>query len=153
VPASDPISKFGTLVGSGEDTTHPVLVGAIREIRDSCRRNNVVPAIHAMNGAMARTFLADGFRMVTAVSDLTALRTGLARELSAARAGITPLPPASPTSSNAPGLAPTCAASRTEHPRSARTATVQKYIVPCASCVAIQARARAIATRPGSSHE
>src|SRR5580693_5390656 len=36
---------------------------------------------------MARTFLADGFRMVTAVSDLTALRTGLARELSAARAG------------------------------------------------------------------
>jgi hypothetical protein len=39
-----------------------------------------------MTGAMARTFLADGFRMVTAVSDLTALRTGLARELSAARA-------------------------------------------------------------------
>jgi hypothetical protein len=87
VPASDPISRFRTLVGSGKDTTHPVLVGAIREIRDSCRRNNVVPAIHAMNGAMARTFLADGFRMVTAVSDLTALRTGLARELSAARAG------------------------------------------------------------------
>jgi 4-hydroxy-2-oxoheptanedioate aldolase len=70
-----------------KDTTHPVLVGAIREIRDSCRRNNVVPAIHAMTGGMARTFLADGFRMVTAVSDLTALRTGLARELSAARGG------------------------------------------------------------------
>jgi 4-hydroxy-2-oxoheptanedioate aldolase len=70
-----------------KDIKHPVLVGAIREIRDSCRRNNVVPAIYAMNGAMARTFLADGFRMVTAVSDLTALRTGLARELSAARAG------------------------------------------------------------------
>ena len=86
VPASDPISRFPTLVGSGKDTTHPVLVGAIREIRD-CRRNNVVPAIHAINGAMARTFWADGFRMVTAVSDLTALRTGLARELSAARAG------------------------------------------------------------------
>jgi 4-hydroxy-2-oxoheptanedioate aldolase len=70
-----------------KDITHPVLVGAIREIRDSCRRNNVVPAIHATNGAMARTLLADGFRMVTAVSDLTALRTGLARELSAARSG------------------------------------------------------------------
>ena len=70
-----------------KDTKHPVLLAAIHEIRDSCLRNNVVPAIHAMNGAMARTFLADGFRMVTAVSDLTALRTGLAHELLAARAG------------------------------------------------------------------
>jgi hypothetical protein len=34
VPASDPISRFRTLVESGKDTTHPVLVGAIREIRD-----------------------------------------------------------------------------------------------------------------------
>jgi 4-hydroxy-2-oxoheptanedioate aldolase len=136
-----------------KDSKHPVLVGAIREIRDSCRRNNVVPAIHAMNGAMARTFLADGFRMVTAVSDLTALRTGLARELLAARAGMTPLPPASPTSSTTPGLSPTYAAPKMEHPRSARTAAVQKCIVPCASSIAIQARAHACATRPGSSHE
>jgi hypothetical protein len=34
VPAPHPISRFRTLVGSGKDTTHPVLVGAIREIRD-----------------------------------------------------------------------------------------------------------------------
>jgi hypothetical protein len=34
VPTSDPISRFRTLVGSGKDTTDPVLVGAIREIRD-----------------------------------------------------------------------------------------------------------------------
>jgi 4-hydroxy-2-oxoheptanedioate aldolase len=69
------------------DAAHPVLVSAIREIRDGCLRNNVTPAIHATNGAMARMFLADGFRMVTAISDIGALRAGLARELSTARLG------------------------------------------------------------------
>jgi 4-hydroxy-2-oxoheptanedioate aldolase len=57
---------------------------ALATIVAACERHRVVPGIHA-SGALAQRRLAQGFRMVTIVSDLVALRAGLAAEAAAAQ--------------------------------------------------------------------
>ncbi len=61
------------------------LDAAINVILESCNRHGVVAGIHASSGHQARSFFDQGFAMVTAVSDLDALRRGLAREMRDAR--------------------------------------------------------------------
>ena len=63
----------------------PELTEAIEHIRDECLRQDVVPGIHAANGQKARTYLEQGFRMVTTINDVNALRWGLAKEVTVAR--------------------------------------------------------------------
>ena len=103
VPAADPISRFRTLVGSGEGAIGGwLMLGSpfAAEVTASQQFDYVVvDCQHGLNGQD---------RLIDIIG---------------------------------------------RWPERARTAAVQKYIVPCASCVAIQARAHTSATRPGSSHE
>jgi 4-hydroxy-2-oxoheptanedioate aldolase len=61
------------------------LDAALDTIRRACVRHDVVPGIHASSGRHARALAEAGFRMVTAVSDVDAMRRGVAREVAAAR--------------------------------------------------------------------
>lgn len=65
----------------------PEVDAAIVTIRDACARAGVIAGIHATSGRRARDHVEQGFRMVTAVSDIDALRRGSSRELELARGG------------------------------------------------------------------
>lgn len=60
--------------------------GALTDVVAACGRAGVVPGIHA-SGDLAARRVEGGFRMITVGADATAMRTGLAGELQAARGG------------------------------------------------------------------
>lgn len=57
---------------------------AIVSIRLACENAGIAAGIYCADGAAARAYLDQGFRMVTAVTDVEALRAAAARELRAA---------------------------------------------------------------------
>jgi len=58
---------------------------AIEAIRVACARHDVTAGIHCANGAAARSYIEQGFRMLTVTSDLGLLKAGGLAELQAAR--------------------------------------------------------------------
>lgn len=71
----------------GNNDDEPAFADALQTILDGCARAGVVAGIHS-TGALTPRRLEAGFRMVTATSDLVALRLGVAAELERARAAV-----------------------------------------------------------------
>jgi 4-hydroxy-2-oxoheptanedioate aldolase len=70
-------------VGPGSDSDATVFQEAIRHIVDTCERHGVVAGIHSVP-ELVPLRLEQGFKMVTAVSDVRALMTGAAAALAEA---------------------------------------------------------------------
>ena len=68
----------------GVDNADPGFQDALARIVSVCRDNGIVPGIHSAPG-MVQTRLEQGFRMVTATSDLLAARAGAVNALAVAR--------------------------------------------------------------------
>lgn len=60
-------------------------VAAIQAVREACARHGIVAGIHCADGAMAARREAQGFRMMTAVTDLSLVSTGALQEIARAR--------------------------------------------------------------------
>lgn len=60
---------------------------AISMIEEACRRHGITAGIHCADGAMAARRIEEGFKMVTVANDIALVRSGVASELKAARAG------------------------------------------------------------------
>ncbi len=63
----------------------PEVLEAIGRVPAACRAAGIVPGMHAGSGALAAELAAQGFRLVTLMSDAGLLGTGAARDLGAAR--------------------------------------------------------------------
>ncbi len=74
--------SLGLPAGNHDD--HPGFAAALDHIVTTCVAHGVVPGIHA-SAALAPRRLAQGFRMVTVSSDMSALRTTMAADLEASR--------------------------------------------------------------------
>ncbi len=70
-------SDLAISLGLEPGTDHPAFFEALDTIVEGCRRHDVVPGIHATPATAADRFQR-GFRMVTIVADLHALRAGVA---------------------------------------------------------------------------
>jgi len=70
----------------GNNDGEPAFDEALATIVAGCERHGVVAGIHA-SGALAPRRMASGFKMMTVASDVLALRSGLAAELTTARSG------------------------------------------------------------------
>jgi 4-hydroxy-2-oxoheptanedioate aldolase len=68
-----------------DNADEPVFRDALAAVVEACTRAGVVPGIHA-NAALAPRRRAQGFRMITASGDLSAVAGGLRQDLAAARA-------------------------------------------------------------------
>ena len=71
-------------LGIKPNTTDPVLDEAMREIVAGCRRNGVVPGVHA-SAALCDKRMDQGFAMVTVSADVVALRKQVGEDLATAR--------------------------------------------------------------------
>jgi len=80
---------LGVSMGLGRGTTDPSFFEALDHIVERCTAHDVVPGIHAIP-ANVSAMVERGFRMVTAQTDLSALRVGLAEAISAGRGGESP---------------------------------------------------------------
>lgn len=80
-------------LGPGNNDGESLFDDALATIVSACRRNGVVPGIHA-TGALTPKRRDQGFRMITVTSDAVAMRAGLAGELAAAHGGDTTTPSA-----------------------------------------------------------
>lgn len=67
----------------GNNDAEPIFVEALETVVAACKRHGVVPGIHATPDLVARR-QGMGFQMVTAVSDLGALRSGIAAAMTSA---------------------------------------------------------------------
>lgn len=89
VPGVDAVyvgpSDLSITLGHPPGSEHPDLLDALAKIVEGCRRHGVVPGIQATPN-MAEDRLGRGFRMVTPISDLTTLRSALAKAANEARA-------------------------------------------------------------------
>jgi 4-hydroxy-2-oxoheptanedioate aldolase len=65
----------------------PTFVEALERVRLAAADAGVVAGMHTHNGARAATYLAQGFGMVTAASDLQSLRADVSGHLDRARSG------------------------------------------------------------------
>ena len=63
---------------------------AVEHVLRCCQRNNIIPGIHAYDGATARRYADMGFRMVTTGVDLGLLRDAVSNQLGDARRTSTP---------------------------------------------------------------
>ncbi|MEM7273822.1 MAG: aldolase/citrate lyase family protein [Actinomycetota bacterium] len=68
----------------GADNSDPSFQDAIGHIVSACVANGIAPGIHSTPG-LVQTRLEQGFRMVTATSDLQAATSGASRDLATAR--------------------------------------------------------------------
>ncbi len=74
-------------LGIKPNTSDPRLDEAMVEIVAGCRRNGVVPGVHA-SAALCEKRIEQGFGMVTVSADIVALRKQVREDLAAAR-GVT----------------------------------------------------------------
>jgi 4-hydroxy-2-oxoheptanedioate aldolase len=74
--------SLGLPLGTRDES--PVLAEAIAAILAACRRHGVVPGIHATGGWAARR-LEQGFRMMAAISELSAMQSAVSQALHEAR--------------------------------------------------------------------
>lgn len=81
-------SDLALSMGYRPGTTAPAYLAMLDRIVEACNRRGVVPGIHATPGTTADR-LARGFRMVTVVSDMQALRAAIDRAIADAK-GIDP---------------------------------------------------------------
>jgi len=75
---------LGVSMGLGRGTTDPSFFEALDHIVERCNAHGVVPGIHANPGNI-QSQIERGFRMLTAQTDLTAMRLGLVDALSVGR--------------------------------------------------------------------
>lgn len=75
---------LGVSMGLGRGTTDPSFFAALDRIVERCAAHDVTPGIHA-NPANIAGMIDRGFRMVTAQTDLSAMRLGLTEALTAGR--------------------------------------------------------------------
>jgi 4-hydroxy-2-oxoheptanedioate aldolase len=64
------------------------LEAAIATVLAACRRNGILPGIHAGSGPAARSYAEQGFRIVTVGTDLGWLREGITASLAQGRNGL-----------------------------------------------------------------
>lgn len=74
--------SLGLPLGTRDES--PVFADAVASILAACRRHGVVPGIHATGGWAARR-LEQGFRMMAAISELSALQAAVSQALNDAR--------------------------------------------------------------------
>jgi 4-hydroxy-2-oxoheptanedioate aldolase len=84
-PADLAIALGQEPIGSSEA---PELRAVFDAVRTACERHAVIAGVHGGAGAEAARFVEDGFAMVTAVSDVAALRSGAAHDVALARAAL-----------------------------------------------------------------
>lgn len=77
---------LGVSMGFGRGTTDPTFFDTLDHIVARCNAHGVTPGIHAQPGNIT-DMLDRGFRMVTAQTDISALRAGWNEALSAAHGG------------------------------------------------------------------
>lgn len=61
---------------------HPKFKDALRKVKETCEKNDVVPGIHTFSVEMAEKMIKDGFRFVALMSDTKILMSGFKELLS-----------------------------------------------------------------------
>jgi 4-hydroxy-2-oxoheptanedioate aldolase len=74
-------------LGPGSDNADPKFTDAIDHVLAACQSNGIVPGIHSVPG-LVQTRLSQGFKMVTAVSDLAAVGAGARNALAVAKGDV-----------------------------------------------------------------
>ncbi len=77
--------SLGLPLGTRDES--PVFAEAVAAILAACRRHGVVPGIHATGGWAARR-LEQGFRMMAAISELSAMQAAVTQAVHEARGGV-----------------------------------------------------------------
>ena len=75
---------LGVSMGLGRGTTDPTFFETLDHVVARCEAHGVVPGIHANPGNIS-AMIERGFRMLTAQTDISALRLGMADALRAGR--------------------------------------------------------------------
>jgi 4-hydroxy-2-oxoheptanedioate aldolase len=79
------IGPFDLALSSGLHAFSPEHEDAITTVREACTDAGIVPGIHAVDGAMARSRAQQGFKLVTVMDDSTMLSRSASTELGVAR--------------------------------------------------------------------
>jgi len=77
------------------DNDEPKHVATVNKILDTCRKHNVIPAMHTGSSKYTQRYIDQGFRMIMLVNDRLAMQNYVKAEV-AKLTGWTPLPPAKP---------------------------------------------------------
>lgn len=75
---------LGVSMGLGRGTNDPAFLEALNHIAERCRAHGVIPGLHCFPHNIEDR-IERGFRMVTAQSDISAMRSGLTEALAAGR--------------------------------------------------------------------
>ena len=79
------VGPFDLALSSGLQAFSTEHEEAIAAVRGACEQASIVPAIHAVGGAMAKQRSSEGFRMVTVIDDSAMLSQASRTELGVAR--------------------------------------------------------------------